>query len=66
MKNLTFSKITLFAFSIIFISANAQQNPNSKYDYRELFKPGFYQKNGTETRSASGQPGAKYWQNRAW
>ena len=60
LKNLTI-------FSIIFIlfSANAQQNPISKYDYRELFKPGFYSKNGTDTRSASGQPGPKYWQNRA-
>jgi hypothetical protein len=25
----------------------------------------FYTKNGTSTRSASGQPGAEYWQNRA-
>jgi hypothetical protein len=37
----------------------------SKYDYHDAFAPGFYTKNGTETRSASGQPGAKYWQNRA-
>ena len=37
----------------------------SKYDYYALFAPGFYTKDGTETRSASGQPGAKYWQNRA-
>lgn len=37
----------------------------SKYDYHDAFAPGFYTKNGTETRSASGQPGPKYWQNRA-
>lgn len=37
----------------------------SKYSYQEAFAPNFYSKNGTETRSASGQPGAKYWQNRA-
>jgi hypothetical protein len=46
----------------------AQQTQNasvSKYDYHEAFAPGFYKKNATETRSASGQPGPKYWQNRA-
>ncbi len=45
---------------------HAQQNaPVSNYDYKQAFSPLFYTKNGTETRSASGQPGAKYWQNRA-
>ena len=29
------------------------------------FAPFFYTKNGTATRSASGQPGVEYWQNRA-
>ncbi|NHM07448.1 M1 family metallopeptidase [Flavobacterium sp. CYK-4] len=47
------------------LSALAQQAPASKYDYHDTFAPGFYTKNGTETRSASGQPGPKYWQNRA-
>lgn len=42
-----------------------QPTPVSKYDYREAFSPVFYTKNATDTRSASGQPGAKYWQNRA-
>jgi Peptidase family M1 domain len=65
MKNFVLKNISILSISLMLFSANAQQNPNSKYDYRELFKPGFYQKNGTETRSASGQPGAKYWQNRA-
>ena len=40
-------------------------NPVSKYSYHDAFAPGFYTKNGSETRSVSGQPGAKYWQNRA-
>lgn len=45
----------------------AQEQPisGSAYDYYEAFKPGFYTKDASETRSASGQPGAKYWQNRA-
>lgn len=44
---------------------NAANNPISKYDYHDSFAPFFYSKNGTSTRSASGQPGAEYWQNRA-
>ncbi|ELY2018697.1 M1 family peptidase, partial [Flavobacterium psychrophilum] len=50
----------------IFLGSNiisAQQVTN--YNYHDAFAPGFYTKNATETRSASGQPGAKYWQNRA-
>jgi hypothetical protein len=35
------------------------------YNYHDAFAPFFYTKNGTSTRSASGQPGAEYWQNRA-
>jgi len=41
------------------------EKPVSKYDYTAAFGPNFYTKNGTDTHSASGQPGAKYWQNRA-
>lgn len=50
------------------IVASAQDVPaktTNKYNYVEAFAPNFYTKNGTDTRSASGQPGAKYWQNRA-
>jgi hypothetical protein len=43
--------------------AYAQESP--KYDYVEVFKPFFYPQTGTETRSASGQPGHAYWQNSA-
>nr|WP_294905208.1 M1 family metallopeptidase [uncultured Lacibacter sp.] len=37
----------------------------SKYDHREAFHPFFYPNFGNEYRSASGQPGPKYWQNKA-
>jgi hypothetical protein len=37
----------------------------SKYDQRKAFDPEFYPSGGNEYRSASGEPGAKYWQNRA-
>jgi len=41
-------------------------NPtNSKYDYHDAFAPFFYTKNGNEYRAATGEPGPKYWQNRA-
>ncbi len=56
-----------------FTSVFAQQAPTpvvtnlpvSKYDYHDTFSPVFYTKNGNEYRSAGGQPGIKYWQNRA-
>jgi len=71
MKN-HFVKAFLFS-ALLFgtISANAQQVPApetksvSNYNYHDAFAPNFYTKNGTATRSASGQPGEKYWQNRA-
>lgn len=37
----------------------------SNYDPHELFGPYFFRSDGNEIRSASGQPGPKYWQNRA-
>jgi len=39
--------------------------PATKYDYRDAFAPFFYTKNGNEYRAATGEPGPKYWQNRA-
>ncbi len=67
MKNLSI-KTFLFLATISTVVSQAQDVPSksaSKYDYHDAFSPIFYTKNGTETRSASGQPGAKYWQNRA-
>lgn len=39
--------------------------PETKYSYSETFAPFFYTKNGNDQRAATGEPGAKYWQNRA-
>ena len=36
----------------------------SNYSYTETFAPFFYSKNGNEFRSASGEPGPRYWQNK--
>lgn len=37
----------------------------SKYDHREAFHPFFYPYPGNAVRSASGEPGPGYWQNKA-
>jgi hypothetical protein len=37
----------------------------NKYDQRKAFDPQFYPVAANEYRSASGEPGPKYWQNRA-
>ncbi|HEX5655454.1 MAG TPA: M1 family peptidase, partial [Chitinophagaceae bacterium] len=37
----------------------------SSYDAKEAFNPQFYPYPGNDYRSASGEPGPKYWQNRA-
>jgi len=46
-------------------TADTTAQPVSKYNYRDAFGPYFYTKNGSEYRAADGQPGPKYWQNRA-
>lgn len=62
--NFKFPKlITAMAVFAFTSGVYAQEAP--KYDYNEAFKPFFYPSTGTETRSASGQPGHKYWQNSA-
>ncbi len=57
----------LFGISIAWSQQIPDSKPDqqiSKYDYYDAFAPFFYSKNGTNTRSASGQPGPEYWQNR--
>ncbi len=61
---LSFLKPALVAAVAISVQFSAQ-NQTPAYSYTEAFKPYFYQNNATETRSASGQPGHKYWQNSA-
>jgi hypothetical protein len=50
-----------FISGFVFLSLFAQ----SAYDNKEAFNPQFYPYPGNEFRSASGEPGPKYWQNRA-
>ena len=53
--------------AFLFTATAAQETtaPPTKYDNREAFNPQFYPYPGTDYRSASGEPGPKYWQNRA-
>lgn len=53
------------AFLLLSIIVTSQNNNESIYNYNDAFGHGFYTKNGTETRSASGKPGHAYWQNSA-
>jgi hypothetical protein len=57
MKKIVFC---LFAFSMTLMSV-AQSN----YDAKEAFNPQFYPYPGNDFRSSSGEPGPRYWQNRA-
>jgi hypothetical protein len=50
---------------VIFLSISCYSFAQSKYDHREVFHPFFYPQHGNKVRSASGEPGPEYWQNKA-
>ena len=51
--------------ALLVCSASLSLYAQSNYDHRETFHPQFYPYPGNEMRSASGEPGPRYWQNRA-
>lgn len=53
--------------ALVCLQPNAQVAPAAGpgFDYHALFSPLFYTYNGNEYRSANGEPGPAYWQNRA-
>lgn len=53
--------VLTFAIALVSLVSAAQSN----YDAKEAFHPQFYPYPGNDFRSASGEPGPKYWQNRA-
>lgn len=61
-KHSTMKKIVLLLIASITINSVFAQ---STYDPKEAFNPQFYPYPGNDFRSASGEPGPKYWQNRA-
>lgn len=56
-------RVLTSCFGLLFYIFSFAQN--SVYDHKEAFNPQFYPFPGNEVRSASGEPGPKYWQNRA-
>ncbi len=60
--------VLVFAFSMCINKDYAQMSNAasvSGYDQHEAFNPLFYPQSGNDYRSSGGQPGPKYWQNRA-
>lgn len=55
-------KFFVSMFAVLYVTISFAQ---SKYNNREAFHPFFYPYPGTVFRSASGEPGQKYWQNKA-
>jgi peptidase M1-like protein len=65
MKKITLSLLSSL-FVLICFSQDMQKAPaKSKYNQHEAFNPLFYPQSGNDYRSGSGEPGPKYWQNRA-
>ncbi|MEO6845420.1 MAG: M1 family metallopeptidase [Ginsengibacter sp.] len=59
-------RLLLVTFLVMFVggAAFSQSDSESHFDQHIAFAPFFYPSNGNEYRSASGQPGPNYWQNR--
>ncbi len=57
--------IVAFLLMITGSAVFSQSDSTSHFDQDKAFAPFFYPSNGNEYRSASGEPGPAYWQNRA-
>lgn len=58
-------KRLVLTIAVVFTTLLSFAQTTSKYDAKEAFNPQFYPYPGNDIRSASGEPGPKYWQNRA-
>ena len=59
---MTMKRIVL---ALLMSSAVGLAVAQSAFNHHEAFNPNFYPQSGNDYRSASGEPGPKYWQNRA-
>lgn len=57
--------MNVFAQSGTGSAGSSTDATRSKYDPKELFHPLFNMQPGTDYRASSGEPGPRYWQNRA-
>ena len=64
-KNILSLCITLFLGLFTFGQKDSTASFLSVYDSHELFAPLHYEVNSSSFRSANGEPGPSYWQNRA-
>src|SRR5215469_5665677 len=62
-KSHTMKRSVLSFIASVLLIVSYSQEP--KYDQHEAFNPIFYTQSPNEYRSASGEPGPKYWQNKA-
>ena len=58
-------KKLLTGFLILFSVSAVAQETTSIYDQHDLFTPNFYPSSVNEYRAADGEPGPKYWTNKA-
>ncbi|MBS1920165.1 MAG: M1 family metallopeptidase [Bacteroidetes bacterium] len=58
-------KTLLLFFGLFTVLISYSQTATSNYDNKEAFYPQFYPYPGNDFRSASGEPGPHYWQNRS-
>ncbi len=65
LKFMKYSKLALLLWLLSYLNLHAQQTDSSKYDAHVLFNPLFYPSTATVYRTAGGEPGKQYWQNRA-
>jgi hypothetical protein len=66
MNFIKLNRIGAIAFALLLTTNAFAQTPDSiKYDHNEVFGPITWPVTSGNTRSANGQPGANYWQNRA-
>src|ERR1700744_262284 len=66
MLDMKFTRLLgAYALLLLAVNASAQTTPDSaKYDHNDLFGPITWPVTSDGTRSADGQPGHNYWQNR--
>ncbi|MEO8860926.1 MAG: M1 family metallopeptidase [Ginsengibacter sp.] len=57
--------VIVFFLAAVLSFGQDQKSKVTQFDPLQTFAQNFYTTNGNEFRSASGAPGAKYWQNRA-
>ncbi|MEO9003099.1 MAG: M1 family metallopeptidase [Ginsengibacter sp.] len=64
-KWLAILMVFFYSFAGAQLPSSLSQSPASAYDHHELFNPNFYPSSVNEYRAADGQPGPKYWTNKA-